>query len=67
MASLLLAKSGNFEQLNDVFRYNQRLEKKVKELEAKVHELEFPNKMEQMIKGLEDLAASQKPIPRASR
>ncbi|MCY9870479.1 hypothetical protein [Vibrio barjaei] len=67
MASLLLAKSGNFEQLNDVFRYNQRLEKKVKELEAKVHELEFPNKMEQMIKGLDDLAASQKPIPRASR
>lgn len=65
MASLLLAKSGDFEHLNDVSRLNQRLEAKVRKLQVRLEELERPIRYEELIRGLDEMATSLKPIPKA--
>lgn len=56
MASLLLAKAGDFEKLNMVNRLNQRLESEIAQLRKRVEELEWPQKHKDIIKGLSDTA-----------
>ncbi|ENI4488019.1 adenylosuccinate synthase [Vibrio fluvialis] len=65
MASLLLAKAGDFENLNAVKRLNQRLESEVAKLRKRVETLEAPIRHEEIMRGLDELAKELKPIPRA--
>lgn len=65
MASLLLAKAGDFENLNAVKRLNQRLESEVAKLRKRVETLEAPIRHKEMLRGLDELAKELKPIPRA--
>lgn len=60
MTSLLLAKSGDFETLNGVTRLNQRLEAKVRKLQARVDELELPIRHEELIRSMDELAFAEK-------
>lgn len=55
MASLLLAKSGDFEKLNDVNRYNQRLEQKVKDLKSRIHTITESTRHQDFIDVLDSL------------
>ncbi len=58
MASLLLAKSGDFEHLNGVKRLNQRLESENFKLRKKIEALEAPIRHEEMMRSLEALGKS---------
>lgn len=66
MASLLLAKSGDFEYLNGVRRLNQRLESENSKLRKKVEALEAPIRHEEMMRSLDELEKTLKPIPRST-
>ncbi|PWI34873.1 adenylosuccinate synthase [Vibrio albus] len=65
MASLLLAKAGDFEVLNGVNRLNQRLENENIKLRKKLDDLERTSRHEEIIRGLDELSTTIKPIPRA--
>ncbi|MEI8657059.1 hypothetical protein [Vibrio sp. Hal054] len=65
MASLLLAKAGDFEFLNGVKRLNQRLESENSKLRQKVEAFESTRRHEEIIRGLDELGKTLKPIPRA--
>ncbi|EKA5635910.1 hypothetical protein OKZ62_001814 [Vibrio navarrensis] len=64
MASLLLAKAGDFEHLNGVRRLNQRLESENFKLRKKVEALEAPIRHDEIMRSLDELEKSLKPIPR---
>ena len=66
MASLLLAKSGDFEHLNSVKRLNQRLESENYKLRKKVEALEAPIRHEELMRSLDELGKNLNPIARAT-
>lgn len=66
VASILLAKAGDFEILNGVNRLNQRLTKENTQLKRKVQDLESSNRHEELMNSLNDLGKTLKPIPRQS-
>lgn len=59
MVSILLAKAGNFEHLNDVCRQNKRLEQQVSDLRTRLEVYEQPKRMNEIIAGLDELALEQ--------
>lgn len=53
MASILLAKTGDFELLTQTMRHNSRLEAKVKALQQELNTIKAPLEMQKMLDGLD--------------